>query len=101
MRHHVHPDVGYWYKDQEYNAIFEVVATDDSDDYVEIQHFEGQIEELDIETWYEMNLKRIPAPEDCSGPYEISSEDMGYDVDTIHPEDWSGPLSEIEPDELL
>lgn len=100
MRHHEHPAIGDWYKDQEYNQIFEVVASDDRDDYVEIQYFAGEIEELDFETWYELDLKPIPAPEDCSGPFEVPREDLGYTDDTIHPEDWSGPLSDIEPSEL-
>lgn len=100
MRHHEHPDVGYWYKDQEANHLFEVVAADDRDQYVEIQYFAGEIEEVDLETWYELDLKRIPAPEDWSGPFEVAREDLGYSDETFHPEDWSGPLAEIEPDEL-
>lgn len=101
MRHHEHPDIGYWFKDQEYNNIFEVVASDELDDYVEIQYFAGEIEEIDLETWYELDLKPIPAPEDSSGPFELSREDLGYSDETIHPEDWSGPLTDIEPDEFL
>ena len=100
MRHHEHPDVGSWYKDQEYNYMFEVVATDDSEDSVEIQHFGGEIEEMDLDTWYELDLRPIPAPEDWSGPYELSKEDLDYS-DTMHPEDWSGPLSGLEPDDQL
>jgi hypothetical protein len=99
MRHHEHPDVGNWYKDQEANNVFEVVASDDLDQYVEIQYFAGEIEEVDLETWYELDLRKIPAPEDYSGPFELSREDLSYSDDTIHPEDWSGPLSEIEPRE--
>lgn len=99
MRHHERPDVGNWYKDQEYNSVFEVVASDEKEDYVEIQYFAGEITELDLETWYELDLKRIPAPEDWSGPFELSREDLGYADETIHPEDWSGPLAELEPNE--
>ena len=101
MRHHEHPDIGNWYKDQEYNSTFEVVAADDFDDYVEIQHFSGEIEEIDLDTWYELDLRRIPEPEDMSGPFELSRDDLGYTDDTIHPEDWSGPLSDLEPDEYF
>ncbi len=100
MRHHEHPYVGDWYKNQEYNNIFEVVASDEREDYVEVQYFAGEIEEFDLETWYELDLKRIPAPEDSSGPYEASQDEMGYSDETIHPEDWSGPLAELEPNDL-
>ncbi len=101
MRHHEYPNVGYWYTDQDYNHIFEVVAADDHDQCVEIQYFAGEIEELDLETWYQLDLRRIPPPEDWSGPFEISKEDLGYSDDSIRPEDWSGPLSDIEPERLL
>ena len=55
MRHHEYPNIGYWYKNQEYNSIFEVVAYDEPDDFVEIQYFAGEIEEFDLETWYELD----------------------------------------------
>lgn len=99
MRHHETPSIGNWYKDREYDYMFEVVATDDAEHYIEIQHFAGEIEEIDIETWYELDLKSIPAPEDWSGPFEIAKEDLGYTDEAVHPEDWSGPLSGIEPEE--
>ena len=53
MRHYTHPDIGNWYKDREYNASFTVVATDDTEQNIEIQYFNGEIEEVDLETWYE------------------------------------------------
>lgn len=99
MRHHEIPDIGCWYKDQEYGYIFEVVATDISQNSIEIQHFSGEIEELDMESWFERDIRVIPPPEDYSGPYELSREDLGYSDDAFRPEDWSGPLSDIEPDE--
>lgn len=100
MRHHEQPDIGNWYKDQESNHMFEVVASDEHDDYVEIQYFAGEIEGMDLETWYELDLKRIPPPEDASGPFELSREDLSYSDDTLHPQDWAGPLSDIEPNEV-
>ena len=101
MRHHEHPNIGYWYKNQEYNSIFGVVAYDETDDFVEIQYFAGEIEEFDLETWYELDLRSIPEPEDCSGPFELSEEDLGYSDEMIRLENWSGPLSDLEPDKLL
>lgn len=78
MKHHTSPNIGDWYKNQENYSTFEVVALDEKGQYVEIQHFGGEIEELDLETWYELELISIPAPEDSSGPYEIPKEDISY-----------------------
>lgn len=97
MRHSHQPYVGKWYRNHDINNIFEVVASDD--DSVEIQYFAGEIEEVDLDTWYDLDLKQIPAPEDWSGPFELSHDDMGYSDETLHPEDWSGPLTDLEPDD--
>lgn len=98
MRHKLSPNVGNWYQNQTFSEIFEVVATDDLDGCVEVQYFSGEIEEYDLDTWYEMDLKDIPAPDDWSGPFEMSKEDFSQE-ETIHPEDWSGPLTDIEPED--
>lgn len=96
MRHHEKPTVGAWYQDRDFMSTFEVVASDDADDCVEIQYFNGEIEEVDLETWYELDLTPIPPPEDWSGPYELAKEDMGYTDDVLHPDDWMNPLEEID-----
>lgn len=100
MRHHEKPIVGCWYQDQEFLSTFEVVASDDKDACVEIQYFAGEIEELDLETWYELDLRAIPAPEDWSGPYELVKEDMGYSDDALHPDDWNNPIEDIDLEEF-
>jgi hypothetical protein len=101
MHHHEDPNVGYWYKDQEFNSTFEVVAYDEPGGYVEIQYFSGEIEEIDLETWYELDLQPVAESGDCSGPFELTEEELGYSDETFHPEDWGGPLSDLEPDKIL
>ena len=98
MPHRYRPSVGNWYKDIEYNTIFEVVAKDEDEGSVEIQYYDGEIEELDLDLWYQLDLKYIAEPDDWSGPYELSKEDHPSDDEAIHPEDWS-PLGDIEPED--
>lgn len=64
------PEIGQWYLNEESKQQFEVVAMDVELDGIEIQYFEGEIGELDIETWYSLPLIQMDAPEDWSGPYE-------------------------------
>src|SRR5690349_1027084 len=94
MFQHPYPKIGTWYQDYNYNELFKVVAKDELDGYIEIQYFSGEIEEIDFETWFELDLKRVPAPEDWTGPYEITKDDRFPTDETIHPEDWSGVLNE-------
>jgi hypothetical protein len=52
------------------------VAVDEQDRTIELQHFDGTIEELDAETWRSMDLEAAEAPEDWSGSVDINTEDL-------------------------
>ena len=44
------PSIGEWYRLNRGDS-FEIVAVDEDDGTVEIQHFDGTIEEMDLEDW--------------------------------------------------
>lgn len=75
------PAVGNWYQTED-EETFEVVAFDPEDDYVEIQYFDGTLEEIDLETWNETVASPIDPPEDWTGSYDIENEDTGIDFDS-------------------
>lgn len=89
------PIVGNWYKNLEDETRFEVVALDEKAQAIEIQYFDGEVEELDLDTWYDLVLEAIEAPEDWSGAYdELDPEDLGYtDESTVNNKD--DPLSNL------
>ena len=45
------PGIGDWYRQKEGGDLFEVVAFDDDDGTIEIQYFDGTVEEMDVEDW--------------------------------------------------
>jgi len=91
------PVVNNWYRDTDNDRVFEVVAVDDDDGTVEIQYFESEVEELDIDNWYEMTLEVMAQPEDWSGPYDdLISDDFGDTEEPMHPESWNNPTDDIE-----
>lgn len=99
LRAHELPVVGTWYWDVEHSLQFEIVATDEVDGGIEIQYFEGELEELDIDTWYSMRVVSISAPKDWSGPFELDKEDYSdlKDDQAQHPaSDWTNPLDSVE-----
>lgn len=99
MATNVEPEIGAWYKNTEGES-FEVIAMDDDEGIVEIQYFDGAVEELDRDTWYEMELVQREPPEDWSGPFDdLEKDDFGDTESVRHPEDWSGPLDTIEWEE--
>ena len=88
------PIVGNWYKNVEEEKEFEVVAVDEDAQTVEIQYFEGEVEEIDLDSWYELALEPIEAPEDWSGAYDqMEQDDLGYD--TTSNEKKEDPLKDI------
>nr|NIO42774.1 hypothetical protein [Burkholderiales bacterium] len=47
------PVVGQWYRHVDKNYEFKVVAVDENEGIVEIQYLDDDVEELDIDSWYE------------------------------------------------
>ena len=92
------PQVGSWYKELTQGSMFEVVAVDELEQTIETQMIDGAIEEYDLDSWQELVLEEIEEPEDWRNAYELSREDYLDPDATIYPEDWSGPLSNIESD---
>lgn len=91
------PEIGKWYEDSEKNR-FEIVAIDETSDSLSIQYFNGDLGEIEIDTWHRTAYSEIAASEDWSGPFgEMERDDMGYD-DTIIPEGHH-PLETVDWDE--
>ena len=76
----VDPIIGSWYRNQETGNDFEVVALDEDAQTIEIQYFDGEVEELDLDDWYDLAIEAIEAPEDESGPFDmIAGDDLDED----------------------
>lgn len=96
----VDPIIGNWYRNQETGNDFEVVAIDEDAQTIEIQYFDGELEELDLDAWYDLVIESIEAPEDWSGPYdEMESDDLGYEEEEKEEEEKEEEFS--DEDDLL
>ena len=60
MATEIDPVVGNWYRDEESDRTFEVVALDEDEGTVVIQFFEAEVEELDIDSWWWSQGARVP-----------------------------------------
>jgi hypothetical protein len=76
-----HPEIGKWYKLGS-GELFEVVAIDERDRTIEIQHYDGSLDEYDFNSWSISEITESNPPEDWSGAYDILSEDYGVDRET-------------------
>jgi hypothetical protein len=72
------PGVGNWYR-LDGGETFEVVAVDDDDGTIEVQYFDGTVEEMDIDDWEaqceERTLTAIDPPEDWSGSVDVEPDE--------------------------
>ena len=66
-------------KDFDNEQDFEVVAYEIEEGLIEVQFFDGDIEEFEHDIWYEMTLAKIPPPEDWSGAIEVDEDGPGTD----------------------
>jgi len=76
-----HPNIGEWYRHAGGDS-FEVVAFDEDDGTIEIQYFDGTVQEMEIEDWdaycEERALEAAEPPEDWSGSVDVDpDEDVG------------------------
>ena len=93
-----YPVIGKWYR-RSNGTLFEVVAVDEQDATVEIQFFDGTIDEIDMENWPTMLIERVGAPEDWSGSVDMDPEDfLGRHSGDI-PHGYQDPLSFLDKTE--
>ncbi|WJW75837.1 hypothetical protein QVG61_01745 [Thiohalobacter sp. IOR34] len=89
------PRIGDWYRTPSGDN-FEIVAYDEDDETLEIQYFDGTVEELDMDSWRELDIDAIEPPEDWSGSLDIERDDYGVDLD-LHSNDARGnPLDSFD-----
>lgn len=88
------PVVGDWYKNENGDS-FEVVAYDPDDLTVEVQFYDGTVEEFELDTWNQLQIESIEPPEDWAGSYDIEREDYGVDSESHRSRGWSNPLDSI------
>ena len=86
--------MGHWYRRLNGN-LFEVVAVDEEQSTVELQHFDGTIEGVEFEVWQDIDLEPAQAPEDWSGSVDIDFQDL---PETEIPLNigWQNPLGFID-----
>lgn len=76
------PVPGKWYESLDDEEIFRVLSVDEDAELIELQYEDGDVEEIDYETWQELDLELAEEPEGWS-----SSEDDDEDDDLEDDED--------------
>lgn len=92
------PIINNWYNHLDKGQRFYVVAVDKDGGVVEIQHFDGDVEEISLKDWYEMDIEPGEEPENWSGATDIGEvDDFGTEITDTKPSDWNDPLRQFPP----
>jgi hypothetical protein len=92
------PIVGKWYQHLDKGQHFLIVAFDEEEGLIETQHFDGDLEEILLDDWYQQDIDLAEAPENWGGALDIGTkDDYGTEVTDTDISDWSEPLKEIKP----
>jgi hypothetical protein len=82
------PVPGQWYENLEEEESFRVLTVDEDSELVEIEYLDGDIEEIDLEAWHEMDLELTQEPEGWSESEDDEDEEDDDEDDEDDDEDW-------------
>ena len=91
----ISPQIGHWFRPPG-GALFEVVAIDEEAETIEIQLFDGTIDEVEAESWRDLMLVEVSAPEDWSGSVDMDPEDYVGKSDSDMPSGFHDPLAFLD-----
>ena len=100
MAREFEPVVGQWYENIDENDSFRVLSLDEDAELIEIEYLDGDIEEIDVDTWAEFDLDKIEQPEGWSGAEIAKPEEEKEEDDEDEDEDWDDDEDEDEDDDL-
>ena len=102
MAREFEPVVGQWYENIDENDSFRVLSVDADAELIELEYLDGDIEEIDLDTWAEFDLDKIEQPEGWSGEElgkaDEDEDNKDKDKDKDEDEDWDDDEDEDEDD---
>lgn len=88
--------IGQWYRRWDKGEIFQVTGVDQQSKAVEVQTFDGDLDEIDQEAWTSLPLGLAEPPEDWTGPVDdVEIDDLGYSDTEMRPQDWATSLRQF------
>lgn len=99
MAREYEPVAGQWYENVDESESFRVLSVDEDAELIEIEYLDGEIEEIDLDTWAELDLEKIDQPEgwsDEDDEEEEEEEDEDEDEETWDEDDEDDDWDEDE-----
>lgn len=93
------PVQGKWYEDLEENEVFKVLSVDPDQELVEVQYENGDIEEIDLDTWHELDLEQAQEPEGWAADDEKEKAAEEEEEEEEDEDDWDEDDDDWDDDE--
>lgn len=89
MELELEPIVDNWYAHLDKGQEFKVVAVDEDNELIEIQYYDGDIEEISLKDWTSMPIELAEEPQDWAGVLDVTEpDDLGLDYTASLKEGW-------------
>lgn len=89
------PVVGAMYEDED-GLAFEVISFDEDEGTIEVQYEDGEVSEIDIDAWYEMDLQKLKS----STVAEAEDEEEEEELKTEKGGKRAGPADDDDDDDV-
>jgi hypothetical protein len=93
------PVPGQWYESLDDDEVFQVLSVDEDAELIELQYEDGDVEEIDYETWQELDLDLAEEPEGWSGSDEDDEDDEDDEYDEGEDDDWDDEDEDDDEDD--
>lgn len=85
--------IGQWYLRRDKGELFQVTGLDEPSGTIEIQTFDGDLDEIDEAVWVALPLGFAEPPEDSTGSLDdVETDALGYSETDMTPSDWAEAL---------
>ena len=81
------PVAGQWYENVDDEETFRVLSVDEDAEIIEIEYLDGELDELDLDEWQELDLELIEEPEGWSEDEDEDEDEDDEDLDDEDDED--------------
>lgn len=97
MNNEIEAIVDNWYLHLDKGQKFIVVAVDDTADLIEVQHYDGDLEEITRAEWNNLKIELSEEPQNWTGALDIAEiDDLGTEVTDTGKDDWNESLGEFK-----
>ena len=98
MPNELDPLEDQWYTFVDKGQRFYIVAIDEDASTIEVQHFDGDLEEYSFDDWRELGVELSEAPENWDGALDLGElDDLGTEITDTNQQDWSEPQQDFRP----